>query len=132
MNWLLNWIWSTRHYGLEFTRPSGLLISMLQKLSWFLLTDLKTLRLLMWKWVGLFLKKNHLLRCCGWLSLLNWIGALTLPVLLKLSPRKLAPWCVIWSFFLLGFLCIPINLPYDHAWNTFVMSGLVAVLTANC
>ena len=132
MNWLLNWIWSTRHYGLEFTRPSGLLMSMLQKLSWFLLTGLKTLRLLMWKWVGLFLKKNHLLRCCGWLSLLNWIGALTLPVLLKLSPRNLAPWYVIWSFFLLGILCIPINLSYDHAWNTIVMSGLVALLAANC
>ena len=30
----------------------------------------------MWKWMGLFLRKIHLLRCWGWSSLLNWIGAL--------------------------------------------------------
>ena len=41
----------------------------------------------MWKWLGLFLRKNLLLRCLGWLSLLNWIGALTLSLLLKLSNR---------------------------------------------
>ena len=33
--------------------------------------------LLIRKWMSLFLRKNNLLRCCGWLSLLNWIGALT-------------------------------------------------------
>ena len=27
------------------------------------LTSLRTLMLLMWKWVGLFLRENHLLRC---------------------------------------------------------------------
>ena len=32
--------------------------------------------LLMWKWMGLFLRKNNLLRCWGWPSLLNWIGFL--------------------------------------------------------
>ena len=37
----------------------------------------------------------------GWLSLLNWIEALTLTLLLKLVPRKLEPWSVLWSFFLL-------------------------------
>ena len=68
---------------------SGLLISMLGKLSWFLLTGLITMVLLMWKWMGLFLRKNHLLRCWGWPSLLNWIGALTLSLLLKLPPTKL-------------------------------------------
>ena len=31
----------------------------------------KRLMLLMWKWIGLFLRKIHLLRCWGWLSLLN-------------------------------------------------------------
>ena len=31
-----------------------------------------------WKWMGLFLRKNHLSRCWGWVSFLNWIGALTL------------------------------------------------------
>ena len=34
--------------------------------------------LLMWKWIGQFLRKNHLLRCWDWLSLLNWIRVLRL------------------------------------------------------
>ena len=55
----------------------------------------------MWKWIDLFLRKIHLLRCLGCLSLLNWIGALTLSLSLKLPPRKLKPWFVLWSFFLL-------------------------------
>ena len=93
----------------------------------------KTLVLLVWKWMGLFLRKNLLLRCWGWLSLLNWIGAVTLSLLLKLPPRKLEPWFVLWSFFLLRLLCISINLPYAHVWNTVVMSGLVLpVATWNC
>ena len=41
---------------------SGLVISILEKRSWFRLTGLITLVLLMWKWMGLFLRKNHLLR----------------------------------------------------------------------
>ena len=49
---------------------------MLEKLNWFCLTRLITLVLLIWKCMGLFLMKNHLLRCWGWLSHLNWIGAL--------------------------------------------------------
>ena len=77
---------------------------------------------------GLFFDKNHLLRCRGWLSLLNWIGDLTLSLLLKLSPRKLEIWFVLWSFFLLNLLFISINLPYDHAWSTVVMSGLVLLI----
>ena len=40
--------------------------------------------------MGLFLRKNHLLRCWGFLSLLNWIGALALSLLLKLVPAKIA------------------------------------------
>ena len=39
--------------------------------------------------MGLFLRKNHLLRCWGGPSLLNWIGVLTLSLLLKLPQRKL-------------------------------------------
>ena len=76
----------------------------------------------MWKWMDLLLRKNHLLRCWGWLSLLNWIGALTLSLLINLPPRKLQPWFVLWSFFLLRLLCI--NIAYDHVWNTVVMLGL--------
>ena len=74
----------------------------------------------MWKWMGLFLSKNDILKCWGWLSLLNWIVALTLSLLLKLPPRKLEPWLVLWSFFLQRLLCISINLPYGHVWNTVV------------
>ena len=84
LNWLLNlnliyetlWAWN------------GLLISMLKKLNWFRLTGLITLVLLMWKWMALFLRKNHLLRSWHWRFLVNWIGALTLFLLLKLPPIK--------------------------------------------
>ena len=51
---------------------------MLEKLNWFCVTNLLTLVLLMWKWIGLCMRKNHLLRCWDCLSLLNWIGTLTL------------------------------------------------------
>ena len=65
----------------------------------------------------------------SWLSLLNWIGALTLSLLLKLPWRKLGPWFVLWSFCLLRLLSISIDLPY----NTVVMSGLLLlVATWNC
>ena len=75
------------------------------------------------------LMKNHLWRSWCWLPYPNWIGAL----LLKLSLRKSKPWFVLWSFFLLRLLCNSINLPYGHAWNTVVMSGLVLlVATWNC
>ena len=43
------------------------------------------------KMVCLFLRKNHFLRCWGCLSVLDWIGGLILPLLLKLSLRKLEP-----------------------------------------
>ena len=60
------------------------------------LAGLITLVLFMWKWMGLILRKNYPLRCWGWLSLLNWIGALKLSLLSKLTPRKLEPWMVQW------------------------------------
>ena len=34
--------------------------------------------LLIWKWMGQFLRKNHLLKCWDWLSLLNWSRVLRL------------------------------------------------------
>ena len=79
---------------------------------------------------GLFLKKNYLLKCWSWLSLLNWIGALPFILLLKLPPRKLEPWFVLWSFFFLRLRCISKNLPYSHAWNTVVMSGLKVLVAS--
>ena len=68
-NWLLilNLIYETRWTEAR----SGLLISMLAKRNWSHLTGLITLVLLMWKWMGLFLRKNHLSRCWGWPFLLN-------------------------------------------------------------
>ena len=42
----------------------------------------------------------------GWFSLFNWIGALTWSLLLKLPPKKLEPWFVLWNFFLQRLLCI--------------------------
>ena len=98
-NW--TWICSTRHWT---GGRSGLMISMLEKLIWFYLIGLVTLALLIWKWVGLFMRKNHLLRCWGSLSVLNWIGALTLSLLLKLSPRKLEPWFILRSISLYLYL----------------------------
>ena len=63
LNWLLNLnlTYETLWTGVR----SGLLISMLGKLSWFHLTGLITMVLLTWKWIGLFLRRNHLLRCLG-------------------------------------------------------------------
>ena len=83
----LNVIYKTLWTGAR----SGLLVSMLGKLDWFGLTRLITQVLLMWKWMGLFLRKNHLLRCWGWPSLWNWVVAPTLSLLLKLPPGKLEP-----------------------------------------
>ena len=60
-------------------------------------TSLITLVLLMWKWMDLFLRKNHLLKCCGWLSLPNWIGAVTLSLLLKVAQKKLEPFFFSWG-----------------------------------
>ena len=91
-----------------------------------------TLVVLIWKWMGLFLTKNHFLRWLGWLTLLNWITALTLYLLLKLPSRKLEPQYLIF-FSLLRLLCISINLPYTHVWNIVVMSGLVPLVsTLSC
>ena len=44
--------------------------------------------LLMWKWMGLFLRKNHLLRCWGWPSLLNCIGAYIISIA-KTASKKI-------------------------------------------
>ena len=131
LNWLLNLnlIYETLWTGVR----SGLLISMLGKLNWFRLTGLITLVLLMWKWMGLFLRKYHIFRCWSWSSLLNWIVALTLSLFLKLSPGKFEPEFVLWRFFLLRLLRISINLPYCHVWNTVVTPGLVPLIAPwNC
>ena len=38
---------------------------------------------------GSVIEENHLLRCCSRSSLLNWIVALIVSLLIKLTPRKL-------------------------------------------
>ena len=86
-NWILNL--NLINETLWTRVRSSLLISMLRKLNWFRLTSLTALVLLMWKWIGLFLRKNHILRCWGWLCLLNWIGALILISIDKTSPKKI-------------------------------------------
>ena len=73
----------------------------------------------MWKFMGLLLKENCLWRCWDCLFLLNWIGVLTLSVLLKLPPRKLAHCSM--KFFLTKLLFVSINLLYGLAWNIFAM-----------
>ena len=64
-----------------------------------------------------------LLRFWSYLSLLNNIGALTLPPLLKLSPRKVGRWCALWSFFLMRLLFVSINLPYGLEYCCHVWAG---------
>ena len=62
------------------------------------------------------------------LGLLHYIS-----LLLILPLRKLEPWFVPSSFFLLRLHCIFIDLPYSHAWIAVVMCGLVLlVATWNC
>ena len=38
----------------------------------------------------------------------------------KNNPRKLAPWSVLWSMFLLRLLYVSINQPYYLAWNSVI------------
>ena len=47
---------------------------MLEKLNWFFFTGLRTLVLLMWKWMVLFLRKNYFLKMLGltFPSKLDW------------------------------------------------------------
>ena len=65
---------------LSFTYICGIRSHFVECESWILL---------MWNWMGLFFRKNHPLRYCCWLSLLNWFWALKLSLLVKLPPRKL-------------------------------------------
>ena len=118
------WIWSTRL--VDWDRKS-LVDSILEKLNLFCLTGLITLALLMWKWMGLFLRRN-LLRCWGCLSLLNWIGAYIISVA-KTASKKIGALKLLSPEVAL----ISINLPYGHTWTTIAMHGLVLLAaTWNC
>ena len=71
-------------------------LKLLKFLMWFLKPGLSfcinfapiTLVLLTWKWIGLFLRKNHLLKCWGWPFLLNWIGAYIISIV-KTASKKI-------------------------------------------
>ena len=86
-SWLvnLNLIYETLWTWLR----SGLLISMLEKFQLILFHGSNSTGTIAVKWMGLFFRKNHFLRCYGSLFLLNWIGTLISSLLLKLPPRKL-------------------------------------------
>ena len=130
LNWLLNLnlIYKTLCTGVR----SGLLISMLGKLIWFHLTGLITIVLLMWKWMDLFLRKNNLLGLgLNLSSILDW-GFFIISIA-KTAYKKVGALIRSIKFFLLRLLCISINLPYIHVWNTVGTSGLVPlVATWNC
>ena len=87
-----------------------------------------------WLWIG-SLHKNiqlMLLRCWGWLSLLRWIGALTLS-LAKTATKKIEALICSMKFLSSGLLCVSIILTFSHAWIPIVMSGLAfGVTTWNC
>ena len=106
------WISSTRL--VDWDRKS-LVDSILEKLNLFCLTGLITLALLMWKWMGLFLRRN-LLRCWGCLSHLNWIGALTLSLLLRLLPRNWSLEASSWGCSCLYKSTIRSYMDYCHTW----------------
>ena len=97
-------------------------VSKLKKLNWFRLTGLITLGLLMWNWMGQFFRKSHRWRCWSCLTLLNWIGALTISKTAFKKTEALIPSV---KFFSLSLLSIYINLPFALAWNTVVMFWLV-------
>ena len=80
--------------------------------------------LLIWKWMG---EEKPSFTKLGLLFSTKLIGVLTLSLLLKLSPKKLEPWFVLWSFFLLKLLCISINLPYGLTWNSVVGMSILTV-----
>ena len=61
--------------------------SMPEKLNLFHLTVIRSLELLIWKLMDLFLKRNNLLWCWDGLSRLSWMGALWLSLLLKLPSK---------------------------------------------
>ena len=113
-----NSIWPMRHCRLGqevaflFQYPENSTCFMLEKLNLFHLTSQINLVLLMWKWMGLFSKKDHYLKCWDFFFFENRLGPFTLSLLLKLSPKKLEPWFVLWNFFLMRLLFISTTLPH--------------------
>ena len=120
-NWNWNWNWLLNlnliYKVLRTGARSDLMILMLDKILLVLLDHPNNTGANDVKIDMSVLLENHILRCWGWLSLLNWIEALILHPLLKLSPRKLEPWSCFRKF----------------ENNFIVMSSLVSLVAiSNC
>ena len=82
---------------------------------------------------GSVLEENSFFKMLGstFFSKLDW-GSYIISVA-KTASKNIGALICSMKFFLLRLLCISINLPYGHAWNIFVMSGLVLlVATWDC
>ena len=131
LNWLvnLNLIYETLWTSVR----SGLLISMLGKLSWFCLTDLITMVLLMWKWMGLFFDEKSSFKMLGstFSSKLDW-GSYIISIAKIFSKKIGAPIRSMKSLSSEVALCL-YKSTYAHGWNTVSTSGLAPlVATWNC
>ena len=92
----------------------------------FCLSGLITLVLFDVKRDGYLLEENLYFEIFwDYLSLLNYIDAFTLSLLLKLFPKKLEPWFVLWLVFLLRLLFISINLLFSLKRNNVPSLWLV-------
>ena len=74
------------------------------------------------------LQEKSLVKMLGLIfsSKLDW-GSYIISIA-KSASKKLEPWFILWSFFLLRLLFISINLLYAHAWNTVVTFVLVPLV----
>ena len=70
--WSGIWFVATSRVSWCIGAGGGLLVPLLEKLNLFCLTGLITLVVLIWKWMGLFLRENHLWGC--WIVFLFKIG----------------------------------------------------------
>ena len=75
--------------------------SMPEKLNLFHLTIIRSLELLIWKLMDLFLKRNNLLWCWDGLSRLSWMGALSLS-LTKTAFKRWERWFALLFLFFWG------------------------------
>ena len=103
---------------------SGLVISMLEKHNLFHLADLAILELLMLKWMGLFLKKNNLLRCWDcFFSILDWDPYIA--SIVKTASNKIGTLICSMKFPSSEIALYLYKSIYNLGWNTVVMTGLV-------
>ena len=140
---LLQWssIWSQQQLELASELESDLWTLQTWALKWLEVaywsqcwknsTGFITLVLLMWKMDGSVPEERSSLTMLGLTfsskmdqSSYNYLSCLKC---LQENRKHLEPWFILWSSFLLRLDC---NLPYGHAWNTIVMSGLVLLVAS--